>query len=50
MKCPKCSYGECKYIEQRRKNGSKNKIENKNKLERINFKARCKKCGWEGYI
>ena len=50
MKCPSCHKEECKYIEQRKKSGSSNKIENRNKPERTNFKAKCKKCGWEGTI
>ena len=50
MKCPKCGYGECRYIEQRKKECSKNKQESKLKEPRRNFKARCKRCGWSGTI
>lgn len=45
MQCPKCGNAGCKYDEQRKKSGcSKNNL----MKQRTNFKAKCKKCGWEG--
>lgn len=47
MKCPKCKEEGCRYEERKPKKtlGIKPKP-----FKRLNFKAKCKKCGWEGEI
>lgn len=51
MICPECGSGNCKYEESWRDRASKITKEKRNKEGtkwRKNFKAKCKKCGWEG--
>lgn len=43
MKCPNCKKEGLKYIERK-----KREDKGKTFLPRTNFKAKCKKCGWEG--
>lgn len=50
MKCPKCGFGGCKYVEQRKKECSRNRVESKLNVERTNFNAECKKCGFKGVV
>jgi len=47
MKCPKCGYPRIKYNTKKQitKSREGKKISNK-----IDFKAKCKRCGWEGII
>jgi hypothetical protein len=47
MKCPNCNKEYCKYKEPREDlfQGSK-----RYPKKRVNFEAKCKKCGWEGQI
>lgn len=48
MKCPKCHRENLKYLEKR---AEKIRTPGINTIQpRTNFKARCKKCGWEGEI
>ena len=53
MKCPKCRKEGCKYEESWKDRINKLTKESRNKQGsnwRTNFKAKCKKCGWEGII
>lgn len=47
MKCPNCNKEGCRYEERKpvKTPGVGSKI-----FKRLNFKAKCKKCGWEGSI
>ena len=46
MKCPECQFAGCKYIQRRPEKTSGKKT----MFKRTDFKAKCKKCGWEGEI
>jgi len=56
MECPKCKDPHCRYEESwyRKSDGKRKKIQDtglkKKPHPRENFKAKCKKCGWEGEV
>ena len=52
MKCPKCQKERCTYEDQHKKEkGAKvGRSVRKAFPQRENYRAKCKKCGWEGMI
>ena len=47
MKCPKCDDHMLRYVEKRKEKTDK---KDDKRPPRTNFRAKCRKCGWEGEL